>query len=109
MPPAAPRTTWLTAHQAAAHANRARRVLTAGHPTAARCAQVTERTVRSWVARGHLAPAGRSEGGLQLFTLADVARAEQATRARALRLVGIPATWQETAMQPTARPPSPQA
>lgn len=79
-------TTWLTARQAAEHATRGRRLLSAG------CAAVTERTVRSWVARGHLAPAGLNDAGRQLFTLADVARAERATRARALRLVGISST-----------------
>jgi DNA-binding transcriptional MerR regulator len=77
-------TTWLTAHQAAAHATRARRALSAG------AAAVTERTVRSWVARGHLAAAGHDERGQQLFRLADVAQAERATRTRALRLAGIP-------------------
>lgn len=77
-------TTWLTATQAADHATRARRALSAG------AAAVTERTIRSWVARGHLAPAGLSTDRRQLFRLADVARAELATRARALRLVGIP-------------------
>ncbi|MEU2180094.1 MerR family transcriptional regulator [Streptomyces thermolilacinus] len=76
--------TWLTAAEAAAHATRARRLLSAG------AAEVTVRTIRSWVARGHLAPAGLDADGRQLFQLGDVARAELATRARALRLVGIP-------------------
>lgn len=79
-----PPTTWLTAHQAADHATNARRLLSAG------AAEVTERTIRSWVARGHLTAKGQSEDGRQLFALADVARAEVATRRRALRLVGIP-------------------
>lgn len=78
--------TWLTAHQAAEHATRWRRTLSAG------CAEVTERTVRSWVAREHLAPAGLNEDGLQVFRLGDVANAEKATRDRALRLVGIGAS-----------------
>lgn len=77
-------TTWLTATEAAEHATRARRLLSAG------AAEVTERAVRSWVARGHLAPAGLTDDGLQAFRLADIARAERATRGRALRLVGIP-------------------
>ncbi|MGW3711445.1 MerR family transcriptional regulator [Streptomyces albogriseolus] len=51
---------------------------------------MSPRTIRSWVARGHLAPAGLDERGRQLFRLADLARAEHATRDRALRLVGIP-------------------
>lgn len=77
---------WLTARQAAAHAHQGRQLLTAG------AAAVTERTVRSWVARGHLKPAGLDDKGHQLFTLADIAHAEKATRPRALRLVGIGAT-----------------
>lgn len=76
--------TWLTATEAAEHATQARRYLSAG------AAEVTERTVRSWVARGHLTPAGLNDDGLQVFRLGDVGRAEQATRSRALRLVGIP-------------------
>ncbi|MER7833494.1 MerR family transcriptional regulator [Streptomyces sp. NPDC095602] len=76
-------TTWLTAAEAAAHATRARRLLSAG------AAAVTERTIRSWVARGHLTPTGLDDAGRQLFTLPDVARAELTTRRRALRLVGI--------------------
>jgi hypothetical protein len=66
--------TWLTAAQAAEHATRARRLLSAG------AAAIARSTIRDWVRRGHLEPAG----------LADDARAERATRARALRLVGIP-------------------
>lgn len=81
-----PPTTWLTAHQAADHATRARRALSAG------AAAVTERTIRSWVARGHLTPKGLDDDGRQLFALADVATAERRTRARALRLVGLPET-----------------
>jgi DNA-binding transcriptional MerR regulator len=79
-------TTWLTAHQAAAHATQARRLMSAG------TAEVTERTVRSWVARHHLTPEGQDEDGRQLFTLAAVARAELATRRRALRLAGVGTT-----------------
>lgn len=79
-----PTVTWLTAEQAAAHATQARQLLSAG------TAEVTERTIRSWVARGHLKARGRGPDRRQLFTLADVAQAELATRARALRLVGIP-------------------
>lgn len=78
--------TWLTAQQAADHVNAARRLLSAGY------AGCSERTIRSWVARQHLAPTGLDADGRQLFALADVARAERATRARALRLVGIGAT-----------------
>lgn len=83
--PAQPKT-WLTAAQAAQHANQARGLLSAGTAT------VTERTIRSWVARGHLEPRGLNEQGRQLFTLADLAAAELATRARALRLVSIAAS-----------------
>lgn len=78
--------TWLTAHQAAELATRWRRALSAG------CAEVTERTIRSWVARDHLKPTGLDEDGLQVFALGDVATAERTTRGRALRLVGISAT-----------------
>ncbi|OII63788.1 MerR family transcriptional regulator [Streptomyces sp. CC53] len=78
--------TWLTAAQAADHATRARQLLSAG------AAAVTVRTIRSWVARGHLTPTGLDDTGRQLFRLADVARAEQATRGRALRLVRLPET-----------------
>jgi hypothetical protein len=83
---------WLTAHQAAAHADRARQMLTTGHPNAKQPARVTERTIRSWVARKHLAHTGLDDAGQQLFRLADVARAELATRRHALRMVGITTT-----------------
>lgn len=76
---------WLTARQAAAHATQARRQLSAG------AAAVTERGIRNWINRGHLTAAGLDDDGHQLFALGDVARAERATRARALRLVGISA------------------
>jgi hypothetical protein len=78
-------TTWLTAAQAAEHATRARRLLSAG------AAAVTRATIRDWVRRHHLEPAGLADDGrTHLYRLADVAQAERATRARALRLVGIP-------------------
>lgn len=81
----------LTAGEAAAAATRWRRIVSAG------AAEVTVRTVRSWVARRHLAPTGRRVRGprgrwQQLFDPDDVATAERATRDRALRLVGIGAT-----------------
>ncbi|KMS74523.1 MerR family transcriptional regulator [Streptomyces leeuwenhoekii] len=75
---------WFTVQEAAALATRWRRALSAG------AAAVSPRTIRSWIARGHLAPAGLDERGRQLFRLADLARAEHATRGRALRLVGLP-------------------
>lgn len=79
--------TLLTGAQAAEHATRARRLLTAG------AAAVTRATIRDWVRRNHLAPAGLAEDGRShLYRLGDVARAERATRGRALRLVGIPET-----------------
>lgn len=77
-------TTWFTAEEAAEHATAVRAQLSAGY------AGCTERTIRSWVVRGHLTATKRDADGLQLFTLADVAKAERKTRARALRLVGIP-------------------
>ncbi|MFE4649297.1 MerR family transcriptional regulator [Streptomyces sp. NPDC056707] len=76
---------WLTATEAAQHADRARQTITAG------AAHIKPATIRQWRSRGHLAPAGLAEDGRShLYRLADVARAEVATRARALRLVGIP-------------------
>ncbi|MFJ3085004.1 MerR family transcriptional regulator [Streptomyces sp. NPDC086838] len=77
-------TTWLTAAQAAEHADRARQTLTAG------AAHIRPATIRQWARRGHLTRTGLDENGHPLYTLADVARAEVATRSRALRLVGIP-------------------
>ncbi|MEV7959317.1 MerR family transcriptional regulator [Streptomyces sp. NPDC087532] len=76
-------TTWLTAAEAAAHADRARQFVTAG------AASIKPATIRQWARRGHLQPAGLSENNHALYRLADVARAEATTRARALRLVGI--------------------
>lgn len=76
--------TWLNADEAAEHVNLVRGALSAGY------AGCSERTIRSWVARGHLTP--NTDTGRQLFALADVAAAELATRARALRLVGIGST-----------------
>ncbi|MFJ3786971.1 MerR family transcriptional regulator [Streptomyces sp. NPDC090093] len=78
--------TLYTAAEAAEQATRWRRLLSAG------AAEVTAITVRSWVNRGHLAPAGLTDRGRPLYASADVARAEAATRRRALRLVGIPET-----------------
>ncbi|MFD6421721.1 MerR family transcriptional regulator [Streptomyces sp. NPDC060198] len=75
----------LTAAQAAAHADRARQTLTAG------AAHIRPATIRQWAARGHLTATGLADDGrTRTYRLADVARAELATRARALRLVGIP-------------------
>ncbi|MFF9146339.1 MerR family transcriptional regulator [Streptomyces sp. NPDC014861] len=73
-----------TATQAAEAATGWRRLLSAG------AAAVTPATVRSWATRGHLTPAGLDTRGRPLYARADVARAEAATRRRALRLVGIP-------------------
>jgi hypothetical protein len=56
----------------------------------ATAAAVTRPAICNWVTRGHLAPAGLDERGRPLYALADLARAELATRGRALRLVGIP-------------------
>lgn len=76
-------TTWYTAQQAADYVNTVRSMLSAGY------AGCGERTIRSYVARGHLTADGRDADGRQLFSLGAVARAELATRARALRLAGI--------------------
>lgn len=76
-------TIWLTTEQAAAHATNCRQLLTAG------TAHVTPATIRQWDSRGHLT--GRSAGPRQpkLYRLEDIARAELATRDRALRLASI--------------------
>ncbi|MFF7012236.1 MerR family transcriptional regulator [Streptomyces fimicarius] len=74
----------LTTAQAAAHATQARRFFSAG------AAAIRPTTIRDWASRGHLTRRGLTEHGHPLYDLADVARAELATRARALRLVGIP-------------------
>ncbi|MFF6836017.1 MerR family transcriptional regulator [Streptomyces sp. NPDC012438] len=76
--------TLYTTAEAAAVATRWRRLLSAG------AAEVTPATVRYWVTRGHLAPTGVDDRRRPLYASADVARAELATRRRALRLVGIP-------------------
>jgi hypothetical protein len=90
-------TTWFTADQAAAHVNSVRAALSAGY------AGCSERTIRSWVARHHLVAEGHDADGHQLFTLAAVAEAEKATRARALRLVGI-GRCHGTVTSPTTAP-----
>ena len=76
--------TWLTTRQAAELANSWRDTVSAG-----RSATIGSSAIRTWASRGHLAAAGLDERGHPLYRLADVARAELATRARALRLVGI--------------------
>ncbi|MDN3021554.1 MerR family transcriptional regulator [Streptomyces sp. S.PB5] len=55
----------------------------------ATAAAVTRPAICNWRARGHLPVAGLDEHGRPLYALADLARAEHATRPRALRLVGI--------------------
>jgi DNA-binding transcriptional MerR regulator len=75
----------LTADQAATHATRARRLLSAG------TAAVSRATIRQWVRRGYLTPTGLADDGrTHLYRLRDVARAELATRRYALRRAGIP-------------------
>ena len=73
----------LTTAEAAELATRWRRTVSAG------AAAVTPTTVRSWANRGHLQPAGLDDRGHPLYHPTDLARAEKATRARALRLVGV--------------------
>ncbi|MDX3748716.1 MerR family transcriptional regulator [Streptomyces sp. AK08-02] len=72
--------------QAAELATRWRRSISAG------AAAVTPSAICKWRARGHLAPAGLDDRDRPLYALADIALAEQATRSRALRLVGIGAS-----------------
>ncbi|MFI1002004.1 MerR family transcriptional regulator [Streptomyces galbus] len=69
--------------QAAALATQWRRAYSAD------AAAVSLSAICQWVRRGHLAPAGLDDRDRPLYALADLARAEQATRSRALRLVGI--------------------
>lgn len=71
----------LTGPQAAQQADQWRSLLTGG------AAGITPATIRQWRRRGHLTPAGLDLRGRPLYQLADVARAELATRARALRHV----------------------
>lgn len=74
----------LTTAEASTLATEWRRTLSAG------AAEVTTATIRQWASRGHLQAAGLDDRGRPVYALADLARAEHATRARALRLVGIP-------------------
>lgn len=75
--------TTYTTSEAAAQATQWRRMMSAG------AAEVTPATIRQWASRGHLDPCGLDDHGRPLYGLANLARAEKATRARALRLVGI--------------------
>lgn len=75
-----------TTTEAAAQATAWRRLLSAG------AAAVTPATVRQWRRRGHLKPSGLDERAYPLYSHADLAAAERATRGRALRLVGLPET-----------------
>lgn len=71
-----------TTAQAADHATAWRRFGTGSTAT------VTPAAIRKWASRGHLDPAGLDDQGHPLYALTDIARAEKATRDRALRLVG---------------------
>ncbi|MEV8395935.1 MULTISPECIES: MerR family transcriptional regulator [unclassified Streptomyces] len=75
-----------TTTEAAAQATQWRRLLSAGAAT------VTPDAIRQWRRRGHLVPTGLDDRGHPTYQHEDLARAERATRARALRLVGIPET-----------------
>jgi len=72
--------------QAAALATTWRNTVSAG------AAAVTPSAICKWRTRGHLKVGGLDEHDRPLYALADIALAEQATRSRALRLVGISAT-----------------
>ncbi|MEH0657577.1 MerR family transcriptional regulator [Streptomyces stelliscabiei] len=72
-----------TTAEAAQQATQWRRLVSAG------AAAVTPATIRSWAARGHLQATGLDEHNRPLYALPDLAKAERATRSRALRLVGI--------------------
>ncbi|MEY2249256.1 MerR family transcriptional regulator [Streptomyces sp. BF23-18] len=49
-------------------------------------AAVTRSAICKWRSRGHLPVAGLDDHGRPLYALADLAKAEKATRDRALRL-----------------------
>ncbi|MCH5677844.1 MerR family transcriptional regulator [Streptomyces gilvus] len=72
-----------TGAQAAELATQWRRTISAT------AAAVTRSAICNWVTRGHLDVAGLDDHGRPLYSLAGLARAEKATRDRALRLVGI--------------------
>jgi hypothetical protein len=72
-----------TGAQAAELATQWRRMISAN------AAAVSRPAICNWVNRGHLKAAGLDEQRRPLYDLADLARAERATRPRALRLVGI--------------------
>lgn len=80
--------------QAAALATRWRRNLTAD------AAAVSRSAICKWVTRGHLTPAGLDDHDRPLYALADLARAEQATRSRALRHVASRTSRHETDTTP---------
>lgn len=88
--------TGYTTAEAAAQATTWRRLLSSG------AAEVTPATIRKWRSRGHLAPCGLDERGHPLYAHTDLARAERATRGRALRLVGIPESPRWTWTTPSA-------
>lgn len=73
----------LTTAEAAQLATTWRRLVSAG------AAAVKPATIRQWASRGHLIPTGLDDQGRPLYALTDLAHAERATRARALRLVGL--------------------
>ncbi|MDX2538867.1 MerR family transcriptional regulator [Streptomyces scabiei] len=72
-----------TGTQAAQMATQWRRTVSAN------AAAVTPQAICNWRARGHLKVSGLDEHDRPLYALPDLARAELATRSRALRLVGI--------------------
>lgn len=73
----------LTTAQAAQLATTWRRTISGTHTAA-----VGRTAIQMWAKRGHLRAAGLDDRGRPLYRLSDVARAEQATRNRALRRVG---------------------
>jgi hypothetical protein len=75
---------WLTTTQAAALAHTWRCIASGG-----RASVVGKPTICNWRDRGHLKPAGLDPSGRPLYRPEDLARAELATRERALRKVGI--------------------
>lgn len=77
---------WLTTAQAAAHADQTRQTVSAG------VAHITPDAIRQWDRRGHLRGYSIGKRRPKLYHLGDVAKAELATRALALRQAGINTT-----------------
>lgn len=88
-----------TGAEAAALATEWRRMLSAN------AAAVSRSAICNWVKRGHLDVAGLDEHGRPLYAHGALARAERATRDRALRLVDVTTPLHDSAGSPRTAPP----